>query len=105
MKEAEYQARLIKKIRSIFPGCTILKNDPASLQGVPDLSIFYRDRWAMLEVKVSADAKVRPNQEHHVAEFNEMSFAAFIYPENEKEVMRELQFAFGFGEQARLSEP
>lgn len=94
MRESEYQARLIKKLRLLFPDCTILKNDSGYLQGVPDLSIFHRDKWAMLEVKLSEDAAEQPNQTYHVDKFNKMSFAAFIYPENEVDVLEELTLVF-----------
>jgi hypothetical protein len=81
----------------MFPGAVILKNPPENLQGVPDITIFFYNKWAMLEVKISEDAPHRPNQPYYVEKFNEMSFAAFIYPENEKEVLRELQLAFSTG--------
>jgi hypothetical protein len=93
--EATYQAGLIKRLRNMFPGCHVQKNDPAENQGAPDLLILFRDRWAMLEVKASASAPTRPNQPYHVDKFNEMSFAAIIYPENEDEVLHELQASFG----------
>lgn len=95
MRESTYQNKLISKLKEMFPGCEVLKNDEGYLQGVPDLSVFYNDRYAFLEVKASADADERPNQRHHVERFNEMSFAAFIYPENEKKVLDDLQLAFG----------
>lgn len=94
MRESEYQARLIKKLHAMFPDCTILKNDSGHLQGVPDLSILWNDKWAMLEVKISEDANVQPNQTYHVDRFNKMSYAAFIYPENEDLVLAELQDTF-----------
>lgn len=95
MKESAYQSKIIKKLRIMFPGCEILKNDATYLQGVPDITIFYNDRWGMLEFKQSKDSPERPNQSYYVRRFSEMSFAAFIYPENEREVLRELQRAFG----------
>lgn len=94
MLESKYQARLIDKLEGMFPGCFILKNDSAYLQGVPDLLVLYRDRWAMLEVKASEDAPARPNQPYYVELLNSMSFAAFIYPSNETEILRGLQQAF-----------
>jgi hypothetical protein len=94
MLESTYQAYLIKKLRDLFPGCFIMKNDSAYIQGVPDLTILYGLMWAVLEVKTSATAKERPNQRYYVMQLNDMSFAAFIYPENEEEVLRELQQAF-----------
>lgn len=93
--EANYQAKLISKIQALFPGCFVLKNDPAEVQGLPDLLILFRGRWAMLEVKLSARSPRQPNQIYYVDLFGEMSFAAFIYPENEREILNDLQFAFG----------
>lgn len=105
MLERDYQAQLIKKIKNLFPGCIVLKNDPEYLQGFPDLTILYRDTWAVLEVKRSKDASHRPNQDFYVRMANKMSYASFIYPENEEEVLNELQQAFGFRREACLSEP
>ncbi len=98
-----YQAQLIKDLHALFPGCIILKNDTDYLQGLPDLLILYRNKWAMLEVKVSEDALEQPNQEYYIGLFNGMSFAAFIYPENEMDVLDELQHAFSTRRSARFS--
>ena len=92
--ESPYQADLIRRLREIYPGCMILKNDSSYLQGVPDLIILWNDRWAMLEVKRSEKAPNRPNQPYWVRILNQMSFAAFIYPENEEEVLDALEHAF-----------
>lgn len=91
MTENNYQAKLIKKLYKMFPGCEILKNDSGYKQGILDLTILYGARWAMLEVKASADAKEQPNQGYFVKKLSKMSFASFIYPENEKEVLAALQ--------------
>lgn len=95
LKESEYQSHLIKQLKVLFPSCIVLKNDPNYIQGVPDLLILYNDRWASLECKRSAKATHRPNQEFYVDKMNEMSFSAFIYPENEAEVLDALQRALG----------
>lgn len=91
MLERNFQARLIKKIKKRFPGCVVLKNDPNYIQGIPDLIILFNDKWAALEVKQSENAKHRPNQDYYVKQLGEMSYAAFVSPENEKEILDELE--------------
>ena len=103
MTERQYQAQLIKRLAYRFPGIFILKMDPDYQQGILDLLVLYNDKWASLEVKRSADADVQPNQEYYVRKLNEMSFAAFIYPENEEEVLNALQQAFEPPRRARVS--
>ena len=95
MRENEYQARLIKKIEDRIPGCFVLKNDPNYIQGIPDLLVLYRDRWAMLEAKKSANEKHQPNQDYYIDMFGEWTYSSFIFPENEEEVLNELQQALG----------
>lgn len=94
MLENKFQSKLIKELKKEFPGCMVLKNDPTYLQGVPDLLVLYKDKWASLEVKKSAKAKHQPNQDYYVDKMNEMSHSAFIYPENKDEVMNDLRKAF-----------
>ena len=91
--ERDFQAKLIKELKVMFKGCIIVKNDPNYIQGIPDLLILYNDRWAALEVKKSATAHHQPNQEYYVDLMDQMSFAAFIYPENKEEILCELQQA------------
>jgi hypothetical protein len=52
--ENAYQAKLIRKLKRMFPDCEVLKNDPNYLQGILDLTILWGPYWAMLEVKASA---------------------------------------------------
>ena len=91
--ERDFQAKLSKELKGMFKGCIIVKNDPNYIQGIPDLLILYNDRWAALEVKKSATAHHQPNQEYYVDLMDQMSFAAFIYPENKEEILYELQQA------------
>lgn len=92
-KENKFQADLIKELKQLFPGCMILKNDANYIQGIPDLTIFYNDRWAVLECKKKRTASHRPNQDYYVKKMDDMSFARFIYPENKEEIINELQQA------------
>lgn len=94
MLESKFQANLIKKLKEIYPGCMVLKNDSSYLQGVPDLLVLYNDHWASLEVKKNANARHQPNQDYYVDKMNEMSFSRFICPENEEEVLSDLKRAF-----------
>lgn len=103
MNETKYQKKLIDKIEAMFPGCLVIKNDPIQHQGIPDLVIFYRDTWAMLEVKTSKIAHSQPNQAYYINRLDKMSFAAFVYPENEEEVLDGLQRAFGSQRSTRVS--
>lgn len=103
-RENEYQAKLIIKIKRLIPGTFILKNDSSYIQGIPDLTVLYRDRWAVLEVKRSAFEEYQPNQQWYLDQFNEMSFSATIFPENEEEVLRDLQYALGSRRKPRVSQ-
>ena len=97
-----YKAKLIKKLEKMFPGCLIARNDPKDThQGIPDLTIFYNDRWAMLETKAATKSERQPNQEHWVKHYNAMGFASFIYPENEEEVLHALQRSLAPRERSR----
>lgn len=90
--ESGFQDRLIKKIEDLFPGCMVFKMD--QIQGIPDLLVLYRDKWASLECKKSAGAKRQPNQEYYVGKMDEMSFSRFVFPENKEDVLDELQQIF-----------
>ena len=94
MKESKFQSDLKKELRDIFPGCIISKLDSGDIQGIPDLLVLYKDKWAVLENKRSAKASHQPNQDYYVDKMNGMSFASFIYPENKDEVLTRLRKKF-----------
>ena len=103
MNESQYRTKLETKLRKMFPGCVILHNDPSHIQGIPDIIVLFRNKWAMLEIKMSNDASIRPNQEYYVELLKEMSFASFINPQNEEDVLDDLQFTFGVVGSTRIS--
>ena len=92
--ENAYQAGLIKRIKERFEGAIVLKNDSRYKQGIPDLTVFYEDKWAALECKKEKNSSHRPNQDYYVAQLDEMSFARIIFPENAEEVLDEMERSF-----------
>ena len=97
-----YKAKLVQKLKREFPGCLIIHNNPNEThQGIPDLTIISGSRWGMLEVKASVSSKQQPNQEYWIDFYNQESFASFIYPENEEEVLHALQTTFRSSRNAR----
>lgn len=103
MRESKFQAELIVELKHRFKGSIIIKNDPNYIQGIPDLLILHKDRWAALEVKASAGASRQPNQDYYVNMMDDMSFAAFICPENKDSVIDGLQHAFKTHRSSRIS--
>ena len=94
MLESKFQKNLIKELEDIFPGCIILKNDANYIQGIPDLLILFKDKWAALELKKESGAHHQNNHDWYIEKMNDMSFASFICPETKEEVLNELQRAF-----------
>ena len=103
MAESLFQKNLIQELTFMFTGCLILKNDEQYIQGIPDLLILYKKRWAMLECKRSKNAAHQPNQQYYINILGEMSFARFIYPENKEEVLNDLQNTFRPRRSPRIS--
>ena len=93
--ERDFQSSLITQIKDLFPGCLVVKLDANYIQGIPDLLVLYGKHWAVLECKRGSKSSRRPNQDYYISRLNEMSFSRFINPENRKEVLHELQQAFG----------
>lgn len=94
MLENKFQSNLVKELKKQYPGCIVMKNDSSYIQGIPDLLVLYKNRWASLECKKTTNARKQANQEYYVGLMDEMSFSRFIRPENKEEVLRELQQVF-----------
>ena len=92
--ESDFQKDLMDEIRQEFPGCIITKNDANYIQGFPDWTILYKDKWAVLEAKRDKDAKRQPNQPYYVEKLNGMSYSRFVYPGNKDEVLDGLRKIF-----------
>ena len=96
-KESEFQSGLRKELKNRFPGCIVTKLDSGDIQGIPDILVLYKDKWAALENKRDRNAIHRPNQDYYVGKMDDMSFACFIYPENKDEVLNDLERYFKGG--------
>lgn len=92
--ESEFQRKLIKEIEERLPGSIVMKNDSSYIQGIPDLTILYENKWATLECKKEGKASHQPNQDYYVGVMDSMSFSRFVYPENKEEVLNDLEQSF-----------
>lgn len=103
--EKDYQASLLRRLRKAYRSRILAtKTDPGSVQGVPDLIVICDSKYALLEVKRSATASKRPNQDYYIEKFGQHSFTSFIYPENETDVIYEMCDFFGLDFNSFLKE-
>lgn len=96
MLESDYVRNTLKPdLNREFPGIVIVKQDPnTSFQGIPDLLLLFRNKWASLETKRAKKSARRPNQPYYVEKFNDMSYAAFADPSNHDQIMTDLKRVF-----------
>ena len=103
MLENKFQSGLIKTLKQMFPDCIVMKNDCNYIQGIPDLTVLYKDKWAVLECKKESNATHQPNQDYYISKMNDMSFARFISPENQEDILNEMDEAFKPRRKSRVS--
>ncbi len=94
MLESKFKTKLIENIETRFPGSMIFHLDPTEKRGAPDLLVLYQNKWAALEGKQKSKSSKRPLQPYYVDLMNRMSFARFIDPENEEEVLNAMEQSF-----------
>lgn len=92
--ESKFQKEFFDEVKVRYPGCIVLKNDSGYIQGFPDWTLLYEDKWAVLEMKRKQGARKQPNQEYYVDKLNKMSFSRFVFPENKDEVFEDLDIFF-----------
>ena len=92
--ESKFQKDFLDEVKRRYPGCIALKNDSGYIQGFPDWTLLYEDKWAVLEMKKERGASKQPNQEYYVDILNSMSFSRFVFPENQEEVFEDLDTFF-----------
>ncbi len=91
--EIVFERRLVDKLLDRYPGSYVLKNNPNYIQGFPDRIFLYKDFWAAFETKMHRDSSVQPNQAYYIDQLSRLSLAMFVHPQNEKEFLREIQYA------------
>lgn len=91
--ESGFQDKLRKELLKRFPGSMVFKMD--QVQGIPDILVLYKDKWASFECKRQSSSHKQPNQEYYVNLMNEMSFSRFITRQNINEVLDELSETWG----------
>ena len=56
--------------------------------------VLFKNKWVALEVKSNKNSHHQPNQDLYVKRMNEMSYAAFIFPENEEKILSKVEEVF-----------
>ncbi len=92
--ESDFKVVFTDALAEAFPEGLLIRGNAATRQGLPDWLLLCGRNWAAFELKRSPKAIRQPNQEYYVQELNKMSYAAFVTPENYREVIREVQSAF-----------
>lgn len=90
-RENHFQSELIEKLEEIYSDAYIFKTSQYAPQGFPDITIIHESGlWAFLECKRDESSHRQPNQEWYVHELSHSGFCAFVWPENEVEVLKDL---------------
>ncbi len=91
-KEADFKSKLYKEIRNKFPGTEVIPNDAGYLQGFPDATVYLPNgKYVLLEGKRTENSARQPNQDYYVNDSPLSTNAMFVYPENKKEVLKEIE--------------
>lgn len=91
VKESDFQAKIIKWLRS--NGCFVMKNqqNATTQKGVADVFFCKEGFYGFLEVKKSKNAKRQPGQEAFIAKMDDWSYGKLVYPENWTDIQSELE--------------
>lgn len=90
MREADFQAKVIKWLKS--KGCIVIKmqQNATTHSGIADLFFCFEGFYGFLEVKKSRNAKFQPLQKRFIEKINKWSYGAVVYPENFEKIKKEL---------------
>lgn len=91
-KETDFKNGLYNEIRAKFPGSEVVPNDAGYIQGFPDATVYLPNgKYVLLEGKRTSNSARQPNQDYYVNESPLCNNAMFVYPENKKEVLQEIE--------------
>ena len=92
-KESYYQTRIIKWLKSTYPGAFIWKAQagPYSRRGIPDICMILDGHFFGFEVKRPDNGRLSPVQEQTIKQINAAGGTALVvnYPEQVKEAIEE----------------
>jgi hypothetical protein len=95
MSEATFRTKFLKDVKDLSPDIIIEFADPQRRNGIPDVIIFYKKKFARIETKRSKNASKRLHQQYYIDYFNSQGiYAAFLTPENKEEVFNALRRYF-----------
>jgi len=98
--EGKFKAKLIEKLEERYPDFIITKLEADLKNGIPDIVILGdKKRWATLEAKKNKEEVTKPRrnkkaQDYYVSKMGKMGYSSYVYPENEEEVLSELEDYF-----------
>ena len=75
--ESKFQKDFIDEAKERYPGCIALKNDSSYIQGFPDWTILYNDKWVVLEAKRNKNAKIS-EIENNMSNFLKTKYFSFF---------------------------
>ena len=93
--ERDYQADLMKKLKTEYGNDNVNKIPGMVRPGIPDIEVTCGCKYARLEAKAYKDAEHQPLQDYYIDKCNkDGAFGRFIFPENEEEVLADLRDYF-----------
>lgn len=88
-----FKERLHTRMQELGVDIFIIDNK-SNRRSTLDTIVLGPQHWAALEFKRSKSASHRPNQDYYVDQWDQLGFASFVYPENEEEILNELEKLF-----------
>ena len=91
MKEADFQAKFIAKLRKLGCKCYKQQMNATTRAGTPEVIVLVGPVWIFLEFKAHKNSPKRQGQQRNIDWAKEQSFGWFVYPECADEVYNEIK--------------